>query len=198
MIAKFNRGQVFGAARGLAGSAFCYALTWVFLHRVASALLGAFNISATHATWLSWLMVIVMTFSGWRTWKGGQGFENYAESVFSPDLTGSDERMWSRKMDNPGQELRGTAYVLSQLFLSGPLLLLKNLHRIRTRVPEEAGLEQKLADLLAVLHAANKWQGLADYPGQEREVLLLNLMKKIDFSQHKGNVRFKARNSDGI
>lgn len=198
MIAEFNRRQIVWGAVGLAGSMVCYVLAWVFVQQVATALLGAFNLSAAHATWLSWLMVIVMTFSGWRTWKSGQGFENYAESVFSPDVIRSDERMWARKIDNPGQELRGTAYVLSQIFLGGPLLMLKNLHRIRTRVPAEAGLEQKLAHLLSVLHAANKWQGLADYPGQEREVLLLHLMKKIDFSQHKGNVRFKARAADGI
>ena len=198
MIAEFNRSQIVWGVFGLAGSVVCYVLTWVFVQQVAMALLGAFHLSASHSTWLSWLMVIMITFSGWRMWKSGRGFESYGESVFSPDLTGSDERMWARKMDNPGQELRGTAYVLSQLFLSGPLLFLKSIHRIRTRVPEEAGLEQKLAHLLAVLHAANKWQGLADYPGQEREVLLLNLMKKIDFSQHKGNVRFKVRSSDGI
>ena len=157
------------------------------------ALLEAFNFSATHATWLSWLMVIVMTLSGWQTWKSGQGFENYGESVFSPDLTGSDETMWARKMDNPGQELRGTAYVLSQLFLSGPLLMLKSLERLKSRMPEEAGLESKLADMLEVLCVANKWQGLADHPGKEREIWLLGRMKQIDFSQYEGRVRFKAR-----
>lgn len=193
MIAEFNRGQVFEAAEGLAGSAVFYALTWVFLQRVAMALLEAFNFSATHATWLSWLMVIVMTLSGWQTWKSGQGFENYGESVFSPDLTGSDETMWARKMDNPGQELRGTAYVLSQLFLSGPLLMLKSLERLKSRMPEEAGLESKLADMLEVLCVANKWQGLADHPGKEREIWLLGRMKQIDFSQYEGRVRFKAR-----
>lgn len=193
MIAEFNRRQIVWGVSGLAGSVVCYVLAWVFLQRVATALLGAFNLSVTHATWLSWLMVIVMTFSGWRTWKSGQGFENYGESVFSPDLTGSDERMWSRKMDNPGQELRGTAYVLSQLFLSGPLLMLKSLERLKSLIQEEAGLESKLADMLGVLRAANKWQGLADHPGREREIWLLGRMKQIDFSQYEGRVRFKAR-----
>ncbi|MBN8422053.1 MAG: hypothetical protein J0L73_24265 [Verrucomicrobia bacterium] len=196
MIAEFNRGQIVWGVFGLAGSVVCYVLTWLLLQRVATALLGAFNLSATHATWLSWLMVIVMTFSGWRTWKGGQGFENYGESVFSPDLAGSDERVWSRKMDNPGQELRGTAYVLSQLFLSGPLLMLKSLERLKSLIQEEAGLESKLAEMLEVLRVANKWQGLADHPGREREIWLLGRMKQIDFSQYEGNVRFKASVGD--
>jgi hypothetical protein len=84
------------------------------------------------------------------------------------------------------------------LFLGGPLLLLRGLHRFRRLVPNEDGLDQKLTRLLAVLHAANKWQGLSDYPGQKREVLLLAHMKKIDFSAHKGQARFKAGSSDGI
>lgn len=94
--------------------------------------------------------------------------------------------------------MTGLAYVLSQALLAGPLLLLRSLHRLRNLVPEEAGLEQKLVHLLAMLQAANKWQGPSDYPGLEREVLLLNFMKKIDFSRHNGNVRFKVRTFEGI
>lgn len=193
MISEFNRSQIVWSALGLAGSAVCYALTWVFLQRVAMALLDAFNLSGTHATWLSWVMVIVMTLSGWRTWKSGQSFESYAESVFCPDLTGSGETMWMRAADHQGQELRGTAYVMSQLFLSGPLLMLKSIQRLKSRIPDEAGLESKLTHMLGVLRAANKWQGLADHPGQEREIWLLGRMKQIDFSQYEGRVRFKAR-----
>lgn len=192
MIAEFNRRQVVWGVLGLAGSVVCYVLAWLFVQQVATALLESFNLSATHATWLGCLMVILMTLSGWRIWKSGQGFENYGESVFSPDLTGSYERPWARKMDNPGQGLRATAYVLSQLFLSGPLLMLKSLERLKSRIPEDAGLESKLADMLEVLRRANRWQSLADYPGREREILLLRRMKQIDFSRYEGRVRFKA------
>lgn len=94
--------------------------------------------------------------------------------------------------------MTGLAYALSQAFLAGPLLLLRSLHRLRNLVPDEAGVEQKLVHLLAMLKAANKWQGPSDYPGQEREVLLLNLMKKIDYSRHNGNVRFKVRTFEEI
>lgn len=194
MISAFNRSQVMWGVFGLAGSVVCYVLAWLFFRYGAERVLHACGFSTGVAPVLAILALACITFSGWRTWKKGEGFQSYSESAFYHDFSGGAETAGNHR----GAKMTGLAYVLSQALLAGPLLLLRSLHRIRTQIPEEAGLEQKLAHLLAVLHAANKWQGLADYPGQEREVLLLNLMKKIDFSQHKGNVRFKARSSDGI
>ncbi len=198
MISAFNRSQIVWAVFGLAGSAVCYVLAWLFFEYGATMALHAFGYPTGSAPWIAFAALGGITFSGWRTWKNGEGFQSYAESALCHDFGGAANTAGAHVADYYAGRVTGTAYVLSQIFLGGPLLLLKNLHRIRTRIPEEAGLEQKLAHLLVVLHAANKWQGLADYPGQEREVLLLNLMKKIDFSQHKGNVRFKAKTSDGI
>jgi hypothetical protein len=194
MISEFNRSQIMWGVVGLAGSVVCYVLAWVFFRHGAEMVLHACGFSTGVAPVLALLALACITFSGWRTWKKGEGFQSYSESAFYHDFGGGAKTAG----DHRGAKMTGLAYVLSQAFLAGPLLMLRSLHRIRTRVPEEAGLEQKLAHLLAVLHAANKWQGLSDYPGQEREVLLLNLMKKIDFSQHKGNARFKAKTSDGI
>lgn len=198
MISAFNRSQVAWGVFGLAGSVVCYVLAWLFFRYGSAMVLDSCALSTRAALWIALVALACITFSGWRTWKNGEGFQSYSESAFYHDFGGTAGTAGAYVVDHQGAKLTGPAYVLSQVFLAGPLLLLRSLHRIRTQIPEEAGLEQKLAYLLAVLHAANKWQGLADYPGQEREVLLLNLMKKIDFSQHKGNVRFKARSSDGI
>ncbi|MDB6007486.1 MAG: hypothetical protein JWR15_4473 [Prosthecobacter sp.] len=192
MISEFNRRQILWGVFGLAGSIVCYVLAWLFFQYGAAMALHACSYSTVAAPWLALLALAGITFSGWRTWENGQGFQSYAESALCHDFGGAADTAGAYFVDHYAGRVTGPAYVLSQICLGGPLLLLKNLHRIRTRVPEEAGLEQKLAHLLTVLHAANKWQGLGDYPRQEREVLLLNLMKKIDFSQHKGNVRFKA------
>lgn len=198
MIAEFNRRQVFWGACGIAGSIGCYVLAWLFFNYGAAAGLHTFNFSTAGAPWLAVLALAGITFSGWRTWKNGQGYQSYAESVFYHDLGGAADTAGAHLVDHYVGQITGPAYVLSQAFLGGPLLLLKSIHRLRRLIPNEAGLEQRLAHMLAVLHTASKWQGLPDYPGQEREILLLGLMKKIDFSQHKGKVRFKASTSDGI
>lgn len=198
MIAEFNRRQVVWGVLGIAGGLVCYVLAWLFFRYGAAMALHAFGFSTGSAPWLAFAALGGISFSGWRTWKKDEGFQSYSESVFYHDLGSAADTAGAHIVDHYAGQVTGPAYVLSQLFLGGPLLLLKSIHRLRSRIPDDAGLEPKLAHLLAVLHAAGKWQGLADYPGQEREVFLLNRMKKIDFSQHKGKVRFKARTSDGI
>ena len=198
MISEFNRSQIVWGVFGVAGSVACYALAWLFFRYGAAIVLHDVGFPTTTAPWVAAVALAGITFSGWRTWKNGEGFQSYTESAFYHDFGGAAETAAAHAVDHHGAKITGPAYVLSQAFLAGPLLLLKGIDRFRNRVPQEVGLDQKLVCLLAVLHAANKWQGLSDYPGQEREVLLLARMKKVDFSAHKGQARFKAGTSDGI
>lgn len=198
MISEFNRSQIVFGVLSLLGGMVCYALAWLFFRYGAAIVLHAAGLSTTAAPLVALVVLVGITFSGWRTWQNGQGFQTYAESALYHDLGGAADTAGAHVVDHYMGKVTGPAHVLSQLFLGGPLLLLRGLHRFRRLVPNEDGLDQKLTRLLAVLHAANKWQGLSDYPGQEREVLLLGHMKKIDFSSHKGQARFKAGSSDGI
>jgi hypothetical protein len=198
MIAAFNRSQIVWGILGLIGSVVCYALAWLFFRYGAAMALHAFGYSPAAAHWIAGAALVGITFSGWWTWRNGQGFQSYAESALCHNFGGAADTAGAYLVDHYAGQVTGPAYVLSQTFLGGPLFLLRSMHRLRLRIPKEEGLEERLTRMLKVLNAANKWQGLADYPGQEREVLLLNLMKKIDFSQHKGNVRFKARTTHGI
>jgi hypothetical protein len=198
MISEFNRGQIVFGVLSFLGGLLCYALAWLFFRYGAAIVLHAVGFSTTTAPWVAAVALAGITFSGWRTWQNGQDFQTYAESALYHDLGGAADTAGAHVVDHYMGKVTGPAHVLSQLFLGGPLLLFRGLHRFRRLVPNEDGLDQKLARLLAVLHAANKWQGLSDYPGQEREVLLLAHMKKIDFSAHKGQARFKAGSSDGI
>lgn len=194
MISAFNRSQIVWGVVGLAGSVVCYVLAWLFFRHGAEVGLHACGFSTRGAPGIALLALACITLSGWRTWTKGEGFQSYSESAFYHDFGGGADTAG----DHRGAKMTGLAYVLSQALLAGPLLLLRSLHRLRNLVPDEAGLEPKLVHLLAMLQAVNKWQGLADYPGLEREVLLLNFMKKIDLSRHNGNVRFKVRTFEGI
>ncbi len=201
MISEFNRCQIVFGVLSFLGGLFCYALAWLFFRYGAAIVLHAVGFSTTTAPWVAAVALAGITFSGWRTWQNGQDFQTYAESALYHDLGGAADTAdtaGAHVVDHYMGKVTGPAHVLSQLFLGGPLLLLRGLHRFRRLVPNEDGLDQKLTRLLAVLHAANRWQGLSDHPGQEREVLLLAHMKKIDFSAHKVQARFKAGTSDGI
>ncbi len=86
----------------------------------------------------------------------------------------------------------GTAHVLSQLFLAGPLLLFRVNTLIASMLPDNSRLESKLADTLAVLRAANKWQAITDYPNRQTDILQLARMGLIDYSAGKSIPRVKA------
>ncbi|WP_395750348.1 hypothetical protein [Prosthecobacter sp.] len=198
MISAFNRSQIVWGILGLVGSALCYALAWLFFRYGSSMALDSFGYSTAAAPWIAAAALVAITLTGWRKWQNGQGFQSFSESALFSNFGAMGDAANAYVVDHYANQVTGPAHVLSQIFLGGPLFLFRSLHRLRLRFPHEEGLEEKLARMLALLHAANKWQGLADYPGQEREILLLNLMKKIEFSKHKGNVRFKTKTSHGI
>lgn len=86
----------------------------------------------------------------------------------------------------------GPAYVLGQIFLGGPLFLLRGWKHWVQRLPDSPDLEPRLNHSLGILRAAGKWQSIEEYPDLKLEILMLALMKKIDFSAHKGTPRIKA------
>ncbi|MDB6072148.1 MAG: hypothetical protein JWL81_3319 [Verrucomicrobiales bacterium] len=87
----------------------------------------------------------------------------------------------------------GPAFVLGQLFLSGPLGILRGWTLLNSRIPESADLESRLENTLVVLRAANKWQGFGDHPELKNEILHLAQMDLIDFSAREHTARFKAK-----
>jgi hypothetical protein len=55
------------------------------------------------------------------------------------------------------------------------------------------GLNEHLGEVYVRLRAANKWQGLRDYPPSDHEaILLLGKIGLVDLSFAKGSPRFKA------
>ncbi|HEY1049110.1 MAG TPA: hypothetical protein VGE39_05120, partial [Prosthecobacter sp.] len=113
-------------------------------------------------------------------------------------LSGSADTAGANAVDYHARRVTGPAYVLSQIFLGGPLFLLRGITHLKQRLPDEAGLEAKLHHTLGILRAANKWQSITEHPGHQREIVLLARMKQIDFSAHKGIPRIKASPPDGI
>jgi hypothetical protein len=88
--------------------------------------------------------------------------------------------------------ITGPAYLLTQIFLVGPLQILGAYERCRNLIGPDSALEPRLRELLSRIKAKNKWEGISDYPEQEREVALLIRMGKLDFSRTKARFRAKA------
>ena len=161
----------------------------------------ALHVSGFSTDWAIGIAIAALagvTWSGYHTWKRGQGFQTYVESALYHNLAGAADTGGAEVVDYYARQVTGPAFVLSQIFLGGPLFALRGWRHFQQLLPNEAGLEQKLHSMLGILRQANKWQAITEYPGQEREILMLAQMKKIDFSAHKGIPRFKASPDDGV
>jgi hypothetical protein len=146
--------------------------------------------------WTAWGILLLVTLSGYRVWKNRGGFHGYHESSFFHDL--GEESGGGMMMDHYAHRITGPAYVLSQLFLAGPLLAIRGFSRFRNCIAAKPGLEDRLKWTLERLRQINKWQNVEEHPDLRREILLLAQMREIDFSIAKGQPRIRAWRTNGI
>lgn len=190
MIAAYNRTQILKGVLLVLLALVCYGLAWLFFRYGLALVFHGFRFSPASIPWIATAALGLVTWGGFRQWRNGEGFTTYADSPFFHDL--GEDTAGAVVVDHYARRVTGPAYVLSQIFLGGPLFLLRGLKHVRQMLPDEAGLETKLNHALGILRAANKWQALAEYPHLRREILMLAQMKQIDFSAHKGTPRIKA------
>lgn len=176
----------------MSGLACCF-LTFLFFRYLPAFIASLFRapLSTSVAVGIGFLGLGAAWFSGYRTWKARGGLFSYHESGIYHDLGG--ETAGAYVVDFYAHQITGPAYVLGQIFMAGPQFLLRAWTLLRSRITHTPELELRLEQTLAVLRAANKWQGLNEYPNAKTEILYLAQMGLLDFSAHKGTPRFKAR-----
>lgn len=193
MIDEYNRKELLLALLKAFGSLVCYAIAFAFFYWafLLSAALTRPSQLIHWAPWFGAAVLLVITFSGYRTWRNRGGYYGYEQSgMYHRTSAGRIATVYLAGVN--AHQVTGPAYLLGQLFLSGPLLALRALSHLHNRIPKEPDLEGRLQAVLERLESANKWQGEEDYPDDLREILLLARMRKIDFSAAKGTARFRA------
>ena len=190
MIKSYNRTQVWKASLQLLLAVVCFGLAWLFFHLAFQLVGSSFRISVFYRQLAEAFAMIGICVSGYMSWKSGGAFTSYVESNLFHDL--GDSAGGGVAVDHYARQITGPAYLLSQVFLGGPLFLLRAIKSLRQRLPESRELEDRLEDMLKTLRKANKWQGMNEYQGHEKEILMLAQMKQISFSGFKGVPRFKA------
>ena len=194
MISRYNRSQLMLAVVRLVGGTVCFFLAYLFFRYVPAFISGQFGFPLTPAMAqvIAGFGLLAVALSGYRTWKNQGGLQSYHESAFYHDLSAADSG-GAYFTEQYIQRVTGPAYVLSQVFLAGPLWVLKAWTLFASRIPASNELEDRLGKVLATLKAANKWQSINDYPDHCTEILYLAQMGLIDFSASKGTPRIKAR-----
>lgn len=192
MISRYNRAQLIRAIFSLLGGLTCCCLAFLFFRYAAAFVAWRFELplSSAQTGWIGLAGLAVVLASGYRTWKSQGGLQGYHESSLYHDL--GEETAGAVVVGIYAHRITAPAYMLTQLFLSGPLLLLRSLTLVSSRIPESPELSNRLQQALELLCAANKWQSLADHPSHRTEILYLAQMGLIDFSGHSNPPRIKA------
>ena len=193
MIKRYNQSQTLKAVLLFIGGLVCCGLAYLFFRYLPVFV----------AWWLHYPLpkvvplctglagLAVTWFSGYRTWRNRGGLFSYHESALYHDL--GEDTTGAVVTDFYAHRVTAPAYLLGQVFLAGPLGILRALTLLHSRISYSAELESRLEDTLAKLRAANKWQGLGEHPDARTEILHLAQMGLIDFSDHNDTPRFKAR-----
>ncbi len=136
------------------------------------------------------LGLAAVSFSGYRRWRAGGGLQSYHESALYHDL--GEDTSGAFVVDFYMHRVTGPAHLISQVFISGPLCLLRVPTIFTSLLPDTAQLESRLVETFKILQTANKWQPITDYPNLQTEILYLAQIGKIDFSAAKGVPRIRA------
>ena len=97
----------------------------------------------------------------------------------------------SVEMYNAANRLGAWSYILGQIFLAGPLQILRGLEQLRARIPYSARLENELIAFRDELRTTRRWLLVSDFKDREKHIAYLARLKLVDFSPRKGT--FKAR-----
>ncbi|SKA83972.1 hypothetical protein SAMN02745166_00966 [Prosthecobacter debontii] len=194
MIADYNRHQLIKAVLLAFVGLLCYGIAWLFFSYGLRFVFYSFKFDVSFVSGSVIVALGAISWSGYRHWRNGDGFKSYLESSLFHDL--GEDSAHAVMMDCYARRVTGPAYVLSQIFLGGPLLLLRAWKHFVQRLPDSSQMERRLTDTLKVLQAAGKWQSIQEYPDLRQEILMLAQMQKIDFSAHKGVPRIKATAND--
>ena len=193
MIQQHNRRQQTKAVVSAVVGALCCALSFAFFWFAPAWVAGNFGIKLI---W-PWRLLLAIgglaaaCVSGYNSWKTRGGGFSYHESGLYHQLEYIGGGAFT--VDRLAHRVSVPAYVLSQVFMEGPMNLLKAWELWHSLIPESAELEARLEETLGALRKANKWQNLREYPSSKKEILYLAQMGFLDYSAFKGEPRFKIR-----
>jgi hypothetical protein len=192
MIAAHNLKEGVLAVVSLLVGILCFVLAFYFFRFAFTIVTNTFGLkgATAYSSAFAGVMVVIIGLNGFFRWRSGEGLYGYTDSSVFLNL--DPVSGGAVAMDRVAHRITGPAYILSQMFLLGPLQLLSAYGRCRSIIRPNPALEVRLSELLNHIRMKNKWEGISDYPEQEREVALLIRMGKLDFSRTK--MKFRAKN----
>jgi len=186
MIRAYNRKEFLLGTGSLILSLFGFVCAFLFFRYAPAYVFHSFGVKVAEV-WLTCGAagaILLICVSGYVRWKGKGGFHSYYDSAFYHDLDPSTGG--ANAVDLYTHRVTAPAYILGQVFLAGPLMLLGGITHFRNRIAPDQLLEDRLKAKLSELRSINSWQPLSAHPGHEDLILMLAKIGRIDFSAARG------------
>lgn len=198
MISRYNASQTIWAICALLAGMLCYGLAYLFFRYLPPFVASRFGWSLPDSLSIGIAVaaLVLISWSGYRNWKRRGGLYSYHESALYHDF--GEETAGALAVGEYTHRITGPAYVIGQIFLSGPVSVLKSWTLWKSIIPNDAVLEGRLKVTLEILKSASKWQSIDAYPNHKKEILYLAQMNLIDFSSYHGAPRIKANRNNGV
>jgi hypothetical protein len=189
MVRSFNQRQVILGCVNILMSGIACVAAFVFFRTVIWKVTGAFHIGLEGSLQLllACSLVGVIFVAGIFQWRRGEGHESYADSSLNVQLEWVSGGAFM--MERYAQRVTAPAHVLSQLFLAGPLQLMKGITRFRSLLPVDSQFEARLSEMLEEIRHRKTWHSIDGYVGREKELSALIRMDAVEYSPRKGTVR---------
>lgn len=122
MIDRYNRTQIARAVFAGIGGLLCCYLAYLFFKHVPAFVASQFGhrLASSTAMVIGLLGLTAVFFSGYRVWQRRGGLYSYHESALYHDFGGGTAG--AVVGDFYAHRVTGPAYIISQIFLAGPLL----------------------------------------------------------------------------
>jgi hypothetical protein len=132
-------------------------------------------------------VVLVLYWDGFRRANSNAGLYGFDESQMFLGLDWSNAGAMLVEMELA--RVTGPAYVLTQLFLCGPLQLIKCKGCVASLIEPHPGLVQNLQHLLDGIVSKGKWHSVETYSNYYPELRQLISMELVEFSARKNVVK---------
>ena len=189
VIARYNLRQTLLAILSLVVGASVFALTWWFIRVVSGEAIRAcgWDTSPLQRSAIAWACVIIIALVGFFRWRQNEGHYRFDESGLMP--TAEPRSGISLAIHERANRVGAWSYMLGQLFLAGPLQILRASDRWKSRIPNSPTLESELIAFRDELRTKNRWLSISDFAGRETQIAYLARLELIDWSPRKGTLK---------
>lgn len=189
VIARYNLRQTLLAILSVCVGLCAFAVAWWFFNGASGFAIWRLggSVTALQQSLIAWACVLLIAIGGYFRWRIGDGYHQFHDSGMMPTV--EPHTGLGLEVHTSANRIGAWSYLLGQIFLAGPLQILRALDRLRMRIPNSPVLENELIAFRDQLRAKKRWLPISEFAGREQHIDFLARLGLVDFSPRKGTLK---------